>query len=398
MGGQSAAVDSLQLDMRAMNRPVAFDASQRTIRVQAGMTWRDLQDLIDPHDLSVRIMQSYSNFTVGGSVSVNCHGRYVGRGPLIHSVRALQFVTADGNVLELTRARESELFGAAFGGYGGLGVVTEVELDLDTNSRIERVVQDVSLDEYPAYFLNSVLANPKMLLHSAMLSPPDFDAPRAINWIGTQQPLTQPERLIPRAVDYSRDQNVLWAMTELPGGSLLGKHVVGPMLLDKKAVVWRNHEASLDVASLEPRTRMLSTYLLQEYFVPVENFVPFARAMARILNSRSTNVLNVSVRHSPADSGSLLKWAPADVFAFVLYYKQRTSAPASAEVATWTRELIDAALMQGGRYYLPYRLDATKEQFERAYPDVHAFAAQKRRVDPLQRFRNLLWDKYLPRQ
>ena len=80
MGGQIAAVDSLHLDMRAMKQLVSFDAPHRRIRVQAGMTWRDLQDVIDPSDLSVKIMQSYSNFTVGGSVSVNCHGRYVGRG------------------------------------------------------------------------------------------------------------------------------------------------------------------------------------------------------------------------------------------------------------------------------------------------------------------------------
>jgi len=32
--------------------------------VQAGIKWRDIQDAIDPHDLSVKIMQSFSNFTV----------------------------------------------------------------------------------------------------------------------------------------------------------------------------------------------------------------------------------------------------------------------------------------------------------------------------------------------
>ena len=119
MGGQIAAPDSLHLDMRAMNQVVAFDPGRKVIRVQAGMTWRDLQDVIDPHDLSVRIMQSYANFTVGGSVSVNCHGRYVGRGPLINSVRAVRMVTADGEVLELTRSDESELVRCSFRGLRG---------------------------------------------------------------------------------------------------------------------------------------------------------------------------------------------------------------------------------------------------------------------------------------
>lgn len=80
MGGQISATGSLHLDMRGMNGVVWLDASRRRVRVQAGMTWRELQDVIDPHDLAVKIMQSYSNFSIGGSVSVNCHGRYVGPG------------------------------------------------------------------------------------------------------------------------------------------------------------------------------------------------------------------------------------------------------------------------------------------------------------------------------
>ena len=128
MGGQIAYPESLHLDMRQLNRVISLDPEHRTVRVQAGISWRDLQEVLDPHDLSVSIMQSFSNFTVGGSVSVNCHGRYVGRGPIVNSVRALQLVSADGSVSELVPS--SEVFRGVFGGYGGLGVVTEVELPL----------------------------------------------------------------------------------------------------------------------------------------------------------------------------------------------------------------------------------------------------------------------------
>ena len=150
MGGQIAYPESLHLDMRQMSRVLSLDPERRTVRVQAGISWRDLQDALDPHDLSVSIMQSFSNFTVGGSVSVNCHGRYVGRGPLVNSVRALQLVGADGSVLELEPS--SEVFRGVFGGYGGLGVVTEVELDLEPNARLRRVVEDVGLETYPTRF------------------------------------------------------------------------------------------------------------------------------------------------------------------------------------------------------------------------------------------------------
>lgn len=147
MGGQVAFPDSLHLDMRQMNRVVGFNPDERVIRVQSGITWRDIHDVIDPKDLSVSIMQSFSNFTVGGSVSVNCHGRYLGKGPLVNSVRALQVVMANGEVQELKP--DDELFRGIFGGYGGLGVITEVELDLDRNTRMRRIVQKTQLEEYP---------------------------------------------------------------------------------------------------------------------------------------------------------------------------------------------------------------------------------------------------------
>lgn len=396
MGGQIAAPGALHLDMRAMNQVVWFEPKRRAIRVQAGMTWRDVQEVIDPHDLSVKIMQSFSSFTVGGSVSVNCHGRYVGRGPLVNAVQAVQLVLAHGEVLELSRTRDAELFAAVFGGYGGLGVITEVELDLDVNAPMERLVQDVSLEDYPAFLQHRVLADSRALLHNADLRPPGFHAPRAITWVATDKPLTRPERLVPRNLNYGLERNAIWAATELPGGRLLRERFFDRQLLDQPAVVWRNHEASLDVAALEPRTRALSTYLLQEYFIPVPGFLSFARRMADILRQHRVNALNVSIRHSPPDRVSLLKWAPTEVLSFVLYYKQRNSEHASLESRFWTRKLIDAALAGGGRYYLPYRPDATRQQFHQAYPEARAFAALKARVDPAGRLSNQLWDRFLP--
>jgi FAD/FMN-containing dehydrogenase len=394
MGGQIAAPDSLHLDMRGLNRVIAYSPASRIIRVQAGITWRAIQDHIDPHEQSVKIMQSYSNFTVGGSVSVNCHGRYVGRGALVNSVRALQLVLADGEVVEASRESNTELFCAAVGGYGGVGIITEVELDLDDNNRVERIVESVALSDYPDWFRSEVLGNKAVLLHNADLAPPTFDAPMAISWLRTEKPVTEPRRLTPSGMRYANEQNIIWAVSELPGGGALGS-AVKQSLLNKPTVVWQNFEASLDAASLEPRTRAISTYVLQEYFIPVANFHPFAKQMASILMRRQTGALNVSIRHAPADATSMLAWAPVEVFCFVLYYKQRVTDFASKAVEAWTRELVDAALRNGGRYYLPYRLHATHDQFVRAYPESAQFAAFKKKVDPGNRLRNLLWDRYL---
>ncbi|MBI3348053.1 MAG: FAD-binding oxidoreductase, partial [Burkholderiales bacterium] len=160
-------------------------------------------------------------------------------------------------------------------------------------------------------------------------------------------------------------------------------------------VRWLNHEASLDVARLEPRSRQRSTYVLQEYFVPARNFLPFTRAMGDCLRRNKAQALNVSIRQSPADPVSTLPWAKEDVFSFVLYYKQGTDTAAQEQVGRWTRELIDIVVANQGRYYLPYQLHATREQFDAAYPEAEALRKIKRMADPTAKFSNQLWAKYL---
>lgn len=397
MGGQVAVRGGLHLDMRQLNQLVWLRPSERIARVQAGMQWRDLQEHLDPVNLAVKTMQSYSNFTIGGSVSVNAHGRYIGQGPLGHSVRALQLVLASGEVVEVSPTESPQFFSAAIGGYGAIGVITEVELELAENVPIERVVEHVPLEQYVEYFKDHVLRDKTVVLHNADLVPPAFNAPVSVTWrrAASNKPLTEPTRLVLRGQTYGLEQNTLWALTELPGGHSLRTSVVQPMLLAKPVVKWLNHEASLDVAELEPRTRTMSTYVLQEYFIPERHFLSFVRAMAEVLQIHNVEALNLSVRHSPADRVALLPWAYEDVFSFVLYYKQRTHQKAQVEVQRWTSKLVELALAHEGRYYLPYQLHASKAQFEKAYPEIAEFRRIKKQVDPTAKLSNELWRKYL---
>lgn len=395
MGGQIAVEGGLHLDMRELKGLVWFKPEERLVRVQAGMRWRDLQDVIDPHGLAVHTMQSYSNFTIGGSVSVNAHGRYVGHGPVCNSVAAIQLVLADGSIVEASRSTNPELFSAALGGYGAVGVITEVELILKENLRIERIVQEIALANYVNFFEKNIRNDDNCIMHNADLMPPLFQNPVAVTWRKTDKPLTEPTRLVPRGQSYALEQNMLWVMTEMPGGENLRKSVLHPLLTSNPVVKWLNHEASLDVAELEPRTRKISTYALQEYFIPPAYVNQFAQALSRVLQRHRVEAVNVSIRHSPKDAVSLLPWAKEEVFSFVLYYKQRTNLKAQKATGRWTRELIDIALENHGRYYLPYQLHASQDQFDRAYPEADLLRSIKKKFDPNGKFSNEMWDKYL---
>lgn len=394
MGGQTASPGSLHLDMREMNRVLQFSPAERTIRVQAGIRWCDIQRFVDPHDLSVKIMQTYANFTVGGSLSVNVHGRYMGLGPVILSVRWFRMVLADGSAVEASREQNTEIFFGAIGGYGGLGIIVEVELDLAENVRVKRVATKLGAREYLEHFKSKVRYSPDAVFHNADLYPPRYDRARSVTWVRTDEAVTEPRRLHRGGAGYALERYFVWAVTETPLGKWRREFIIDPILYWSRKVHWRNFEASYDVAELEPASRKRTTYVLQEYFVPVERFGEFVPKMAEILRRHRVNALNVSVRHAQGDAGSLLAWARGETFAFVLYYKQRTRENARNRVAVWTRELIDAAISVGGSYYLPYQPHATPEQFHAAYPRAAELFALKRKLDPHFRLRNVLWDTY----
>ena len=394
MGGQTASPGSLHFDMRSMNRIVSFSPEERTIRVQAGVRWCDIQKFVDPHGLSVKIMQTYANFTVGGALSVNCHGRYVGFGPLVLSVRKLKLVTHSGEVIDASREANQDVFFGAIGGYGALGIVVEIELDLAENKRVKRVDKVMLLADYWSFFKNTVRGNAKAVFHNADIYSPRYNTVRSVTWVETDEPVTTKERLQPLHKSYPLHQYFLWAVSETPFGKERREKVVDPLLYLGKKVHWRNYEAGYDVAELEPPSREHRTYVLQEYFIPVERLMEFVPKMAAVLNRHRVNALNISIRHARADPNTALNWAPTETFAFVLYHKQRTRENAKSRVGVWTRELIDVALAVGGTYYLPYQPHGTVEQFHRAYPKAVQLFALKERLDPHFRFTNVLWDKY----
>lgn len=394
MGGQTATENALQIDMRQFDKVIDFSKERKEITVQSGITWRKIQEFIDPHELSLQIMQSYANFTVGGSLSVNVHGRYIGQGPIVMSVKAIRVVLPDGSLVRASPRERPEVFYGAIGGYGALGVIAEATLALADNVKVERHSIVMPLRDYKAHFIREVRDNPGIIFHNADIYPSAYDTVRVTSYVHSEKPVTIVDRLRPTDAGYLRERAALWAVSALSFGNWLRRRVLDPWVYREAQVVWRNYEASYDVRELEPGSRKEATYVLQEYFVPIDALDAFALRMAETLRRHDVNTINVSIRHAKKDPGTLLAWARTEVFAFVLFYKQGTTDADRRAVGVWTRELIDAVRAVGGTYYLPYQIHATARQFRAAYPGAAKFFALKKRLDPTNKFRNKLWDAY----
>lgn len=420
MGGQTAAHDGVVVEMKNLNQVLEYDVAAKTIRVQAGATWRQIQERIDGDNLAVMIMQSYNNFQVGGSISVNAHGRYVGYGPLVSSVLELTVMLADGSTVKASRSENSELFAGIVGGYAALGIVVDAKLQLVENSKLERksVVfknKDIgaAVSEFLVHFDANVATNPDAQMLNADIYPPDYDTVRSITFAQTDAPTTVPERLQPKATrgffaDLKRAL-VISAEQLFPAVKRWRANRYAPNEMSGERVVWRNWEASYDNAelmSLNDRFPALRNVLplsdrktlLQEYFIPKAKLPEFISKLVEIYKLRKVNISNISLRHVPANNESMLSWSKEESFAVVVYYTQPYEKSKKeknlAQAQEWTREVIAEVERLGGSFYLPYQVYATRDQFNRAYPRHQEFFNLKRRYDPEGKFNNSLWEQY----
>ncbi len=391
MGGQSMVKNGIIIDTKNLAHIVNFDAVGKTITVQTGISWRSIQEYIDPYNLSLKVMQSYCDFSVGGSLSVNVHGRYVGYGPLIETVQSIKIIVADGQLLTASRTQNSDLFKAALGGYGLLGIIVEVTLSLTENCKIENKKIYMNVDSYFEYLSKIILQDTSVVFHNGDLYPPYYNTVMSSTWYKTDKKLTITDRL----------QNLNGSIRQKIGISLARRAAwFKKMRINYEAsnssepiVCWRNYEAGYRISQLK-LPESFSTTLLQEYFIPLENCIEFVKAMRVILQAHNPNILNISIRHVKANNETLLSWSSKECCAFVIYYEQFKKQNSLKNTIGWTQKLIDAVLILNGTYYLPYQLNARKDQFRAAYPTYKKFEEIKFLYDPKVRFQNYLWQAY----
>jgi FAD/FMN-containing dehydrogenase len=390
-GGQIACPLGIVIDTINLHEITHFDPDNRIISVQPGVTWKEIQKLIDPYNLSIQVMQSYNDFTVGGSLSVNVHGRDP-QGSLIKTVESIKIMLANGKIVTASRTENSDLFYATLGGYGLLGVIVEAKLRLTENYPIQRSIQIMPIDEYPSYFFNTILNDSTIIFHNANIYPDEFKEVLAITWKKTTEPLTQQDRLQQHTTHIKAmiEEQILRRFS--PAKKL--RQQIEPKRLQEKEVVWRNYEMSYTVKSLEPLIRFPTTNILQEYFVPLDKLIEFINEFRSITHRYKVNVLNVSIRYVPADHESLLAYAPQNSFALVCYINVPRTVDQKKE-REWTQKLIDAVLNVNGAFYLPYHLYATQQQFQQAYPHYKKFLQVKKRYDPHNRFISSLYESYM---
>jgi FAD/FMN-containing dehydrogenase len=389
MGGHTRTAHGVQLDLSSL-AAMQLEPSRDMVRVQSGARFWQLLRFLDGLGASVGVMQSNSDFSIGGSLSVNCHGWQPNSPPIASTVESLRVMLSDGTVVTASRHEERELFSLVLGGYGLFGVILEARLRVVKNRLLRRLTREIPANEFAASF---AAASPRADLAFGRLAvAPSVLMTRAL--LTTYEPVPvprlpplrpTPESKLVRALfrgqlDSEYGHELRWTAERWLGGEG-GNTATRNQLLSEPVQIFQNRRPN-------------RTDILQEYFVPPPRLPEFVARAARLVEPHLGGLLNVTLRNVLADHDSALPYATAERLGLVFLFDIARTPAADARLAVLARELIDAALSVGGTYYLPYRLAATQQQLERAYPMARDVFDKKRRYDPAGLFSNELYERY----
>ena len=402
MGGHTIVNDGYIIDMANFNKIIEFDPDNYTITVEPGITWSQLILFLDKYSLSPMTLQSYSSFSVGGTISVNAHGITNDYG-IYNSVLKITIINSLGKEITCGRIKNFTLFSLIIGGYGLFGIITSVKLKLINNSKLN--LEFIKLNKYTfCDKYNSILNDDSIDIKIARIN---INNMNDIYLYVFRKQITN--RKIISSVnkknpEMSKLSQLLYKWI-LPDTSFQKVRYKIENIIEKPIdIISDNYERNLILyESAEPLAKLYNpiidinaTHILQEFFIPPNNFLNWMNCLKYTFSQKYKYVtlLNITIRYVKKDTISFLNYATQDMYAFVLYYRLPKRISADNELRKINQILTEKVIDLNGTFYLPYRHHYTKDQLKKCYPQIDKFFEFKKYYDPIMLFSNQWSQKF----
>lgn len=395
MGGHTIFKDGIVLDMRNFNY-MKLDSTSDILLVGAGALWSEVIPYLNQYQKSVKVMQSNNSFSVGGSVSVNCHGWQANTPPIASTVISFRLIDANGQILECSRNENAELFSLVLGGYGLFGVILDMKLKVaDNQIYVARQYIIKSKDYFKAFKMKLKNGGGVEMAYGRInVNPDNFMEEAILSTYSIKKPITEENSnrytftafrrsLFRGSVNSNYGKELRWSAEKMAAKAINGTTFSRNKLLSEGVEVFQNTDSNY-------------TDILHEYFVPGDSLAGFIRALQQSIPKYEVDLLNITVRNVMRDRDTYLAYANSDMFGLVMLFNQKKDKKSEDQMKALTQQLIAKVIQFKGTYYLPYRLHATKELMYSAYPKAPSFFALKLKYDSLLVFQNQFYDKYKP--
>ena len=407
MGGQQFLTDEILLDTSAMNCVVEFTPEKQLIEVEAGISWDNLIGFTvaaqagNASQVGIRQKQTGAdNLTLGGALASNIHGRGLIMKPIIDDIESFKIITANGEILECSRAENYELFRAAIGGYGLFGVIVSVKLRLMKRRKLRRVVEIETIENLPALFKDRIENNFLYGDFQFAIDETSNDFLRR-GVFSCYQPVADDAPLTESNVELSPEnwKNLLF-LAHTDKRKAFELYAAHYLKTDGQIYRTDTHQTSFYLENYHRQIDFAlkknhpASEMITEIYVPIKKLEDILQTIREDFRRSNVNLIYGTIRIIRRDDESFLAWARED-FACIVFNLHIEHQPKSIEKAAIDfRRLIDTAINFGGSFYLTYHRWATAEQVLTCYPQFRDFLSLKLKYDAEEIFQSNWYLKY----
>lgn len=141
------------ISLEHFDQILKLDREHHTVTVEAGVRYGQLGRWLHEKRYALHNLASLPHISIAGACATGTHGSGDGHGNLATAVSSMEMVTADGEIIVLSREKDHEHFHGAVVGLGGLGVVTKLTLDISpTFAMRQDVYENLPLAQLEDHF------------------------------------------------------------------------------------------------------------------------------------------------------------------------------------------------------------------------------------------------------
>jgi FAD/FMN-containing dehydrogenase len=395
------------LDLTRLSRILALDPHSGIADCESGVTIEQLWRHALPLGHWPKVVSGTMFPTLGGAAAMNIHGKNnFAVGTIGDAIREFELLRADGELVRASREQHADLFHAAIGGFGMLGVFTRIRIAMQRvhsgdlwvrgirHSRLEEALEFLEAQREHSDYLVAWIdcfatgrALGRGLIHQARYLEPGEDVDAGATLAAAHQDL-------PRSILGVPKSEVWRALRLLNHPS--GMRLVNALKFHLSALeVWQGprrqaHAAFAFLLDYVPNWKWAYGRDGEHGLIQFQAFVPRERAagVLRALLERSAArgmqpFLGVLKRHRP---DPFLLTHAVDGYSLALDFK--VAPQHRARLWQHCEELADSVIEAGGRLYFAKDATLRADQVRRMFPPeaLARFAALKRKYDPQERF------------
>lgn len=398
MGGQQFCADALMIDIRKMNRVLAFDRERGLIEVESGVQWPQLLDYLQETQRGAwnaeekvwafaQKQAGADRLTIGGCLSANIHGRGLAMTPFINDVESFRLLDARGNLRNCSRTENDELFRLAIGGYGLFGFIHSVTLRLVPRRKVERVAEVRDIAGLPLAFAERIgdgftYGDFQFAVDETsedFLRKGVFTCYRPVD-DATPMPSLQ------RDLGESDWHDLVYLAHTKKSEAF--KRYAGYYLSTSGDVFWSDEQQmsaypddyhrALDRKLDAPNK---ATETITEIYCERHLLERFMGEVRAYLRQQKVNVIQGAVRVIEQDRESFLAWARKSYACVTLHLHIEHTTGGVIRGADALRRLVDMGIRYGGSYYPTYHRYALQRQVLACYPQFPEFMKLKLKYD-----------------